>query len=71
MKKFGIGLLICLVYIDMLAIIFVMLAIMLVMSFFIIPLGAEVMNEFHNFSNNLTKIIDKKYIELKQEWRNL
>ena len=71
MKKLGIGILICWVYIDMFLLIFVIYAMMLVIGLFIIPFGAEVMDEFLKFSNNLTKIVNEKYSELKQEWKNL
>lgn len=71
MKKLGIGILICWVYIDMFLLIFVICAMMLVVGLFIIPFGAEVMDEFLKFSNNLTKIVNEKYSELKQEWKNL
>lgn len=71
MKKLGIGILICWVYIDMFLLIFVIYAMMLVVGLFIIPFGAEVMDEFLKFSNNLTKIVNEKYSELKQEWKNL
>lgn len=71
MKKLGIGILLCWVYIDMLLLIFVLYGIMLIIGLFIIPFGTEVADEFHKFSSNLTKIVDKKYSELKQEWKNL
>lgn len=71
MKKLGIGLLICWVYIDTIPFILALLIIYLLTGLFIIPFGAEVVDEFYKFSSNLTKIVNNKYLELKQEWKSL